>query len=224
MISQKFVAVSKAIRRYEKRQVRRVEGVGQQARDGLPQAAHLPRGGQGQDHRQLRRAARRADPRVQVPRPDGLRRARDGAQRDAAGGQVPRVRRVAQRDARRVLVGPRLALAGRDGAAARPHRRAARRPVRGFELLNWNSLSIPEFTDSCLQGDQQLPDDRQADPEERVDRQGVVDAIASVELLKPSARRRPRCPRWPSCTTRSRSTASRSSRSSSASTRRSARC
>jgi|MDSW01.2.fsa_nt_gb dynein heavy chain len=65
---------------------------------------------------------------------------------------------------------------------------------RGFDLLNWNSLSIPEFTDSCArrlsffpllaathplapnvppclpqvpQGDQQLPDDCQAASEER---------------------------------------------------------
>ena len=56
-------------------------------------------------------------------------------------------------------------------------------PSRGFELLNWNSLSIPEFTDSCLKAINDFQTTVKAIQKYASTIRGYIDAIANVELL-----------------------------------------
>ena len=55
---------------------------------------------------------------------------------------------------------------------------------RGFNLLNWNSLSIPEFTDSCLRAINNFQTIVKQIQKNASTIKGVVDAIASCQLLK----------------------------------------
>jgi dynein heavy chain len=58
---------------------------------------------------------------------------------------------------------------------------------RGFDLLNWNSLSIPEFTDSCLKAINNFQTIVKQIQKNAATVKSVVDAISNVELMrKPS--------------------------------------
>ena len=57
---------------------------------------------------------------------------------------------------------------------------------RGFNLLNWNSLSIPEFTDSCLRAINNFQTIVKQLQKNASTIKSVVDAIASTQLLKPA--------------------------------------
>lgn len=55
---------------------------------------------------------------------------------------------------------------------------------KGWTLLNWNSLSIPEFTESCMKAINSFQTILKQIQKNAFIIKGVVDAISGVELLK----------------------------------------
>ena len=96
---------------------------------------------------------------------------------------------------------------------------------RGFNLLNWNSLSIPEFTGSCNRAINNFQTIVKQTQKNAGTIKGVVDAIATCQLVKvPKTASIGEVPELAELPTTSRRRATSSSRTSSGSTCRSGRC